>query len=151
MKSNVPEFSLSEYKSDFSKKSKSRTTTSTRTSNPCIECGPSTCSTTHWCPRCQASFCNFHILSHTNYKMCVDCGVDTCLEMMGLEPGKPTNRCFKCETKSLLSKLKNVSDKLYDITSQNDSPMTKVVEQHNKDVTILYNAAHYGSSFSSKF
>lgn len=148
MKSNVSEFSLSEYKSDFSKKSKSKKVLST--GEPCVECGPNTVCNTHWCPRCQAPFCNFHILSHTEYKMCVDCGVDTCLEMMGLNSSKPTNRCFRCETKSLLSKLKNVSDYLYDVTSQNDTNR-KAVEKHNKDVTMLYNAAHHGSLFSSKF
>lgn len=103
-----------------------------------------------YCGRCRAAFCNFHILPHCDYKTCVSCNKDTCVAMMGLLLGKPTDKCFHCETGNILTMLKHLSDELYDDSKEKGLLNAKII-QHNIDVNSLYNAKYYGSPFAGKF
>lgn len=103
-----------------------------------------------YCGRCRALFCNFHILPHFDYKTCIDCNKDICVAMMGLVLNKPTDRCFHCETGYILTKLKHVSDELYDSSAEKGSLNDEII-QHNITVNSLYNAKYYGSPFAGKF
>ena len=111
------------------------------------------CELTHnltYCPRCRVMFCNYHILPHLDYRTCVGCGNDVCLAMMGMLLNKPTDKCFHCETSHILTKLKHVSDELYDLSIEKGSLSTEIKE-NNQNINHLYNAKHYSSPFASKF
>lgn len=70
--------------------------------------------------------------------------------MMGMVHNKPTDRCFHCETSNILTKLKHVSDELYD-QSVEKGLLSAEIKQSNQDINCLYNAKHYGSPFAGKF
>lgn len=115
---------------------------------PCAECELT--NNLSYCFRCKVSLCNYHVLSHLDYSTCVSCDNDVCLAMMGMLLDKPTDKCFHCETSFLLTKLKTISDELYDLSIEKGSLNTEI-KRHNQDVNILHNAKHYGSPFASRF
>jgi hypothetical protein len=114
----------------------------------CVECELNHNLT--YCPRCNVSFCNFHIMPHFNYKTCISCDKDTCLGMMGILPNKSADRCFRCETSNTLTRLKSVSDELYDQSLEKGS-LSEEIKEINNTVNSMYNSLHYGSPFVGKF
>ncbi len=142
---------------------------SENTATACAEC-PTHYNLTY-CMRCCAKFCNHHILTHIDHFICIGCGKDTCVEMMGDDD----KLCFRCSIKPQITRLKDATDDLYDLKRASDDLYDKasalascaMSDEHmpdiqrltkeinmmynadlNKEINMMYNAVHYGSAYN---